>query len=380
MGNVYQSLREVVQDTFQRSKTNPMPATRLKTAAAFTLNDEVRELEKLFLEKTGRLTARIKENDEWVAGEAKHAEDLIDSLRANIVALETKIREADETTSKKDLIRQETEASLHAKVQDLQNGLKARDEALEARGNELIQLTSNLDRQTKQIVELESAVQAAKADATGQATRAEELAQSLRTNIAGLEAQLRDRDDIIRIKDATIKGMEENLNAKIADLQTQLLAKVELVTVQDTEIQTLKSQLKTLTRGLEQMAFLFRKAEALAADDGQALSANGVSEPVEARLDKPATFISQKAAPIAADGTVELVSDYTFGDIIRELAEFTNVIGLVASVIVREHVTALGESMEKFPKARLPQLIDSLSREILDDERKAKFRERVGQQ
>jgi hypothetical protein len=53
---------------------------------------------------------------------------------------------------------------------------------------------------------------------------------------------------------------------------------------------------------------------------------------------------------------------------------------LVASVIVREHVTALGESMDKFPKPRLPQLIDSLSREILDEEKKAKFRERVGKQ
>jgi hypothetical protein len=344
------------------------------------LNDEVQELEKLFLEKTARLTARIKENDEWVAGEAKHAEDVIDSLRADMAELETKIREADEATSKKELIRQETEASLHAKIQDLQNDLKTRDGALEGRGNELIQLTSNVDRQTKQIADLESAVQVAKADAAGQATRAEELAQSLRANIAGLEAQLRDRDDIVRIKEATIKGMEENLNAKIADLQTQLLAKVELVTVQDAEIQTLKSQLKTLTRGLEQMAFLFRKAEALAADDGQALSASGADEPVETRLEKPATFVSQKATPIAADGTVELVSDYAFGDIIRELAEFTNVIGLVASVIVREHVTALGESMDKFPKTRLPQLIDSLSREILDEERKANFRDRVGKQ
>jgi hypothetical protein len=380
MGNVYQSLREVVQDTFQRNRTNPVPATRLKTAGALTLDDEVRELEKLFIEKAGRLSARIKENDEWVAGEAKHAEDLIDSLRANIAELEIRVRETDETSRKKELIRREAEASLHAKIQDLQNDLKSRDEALEGRGNELSQLTSTIDRQTKRIAELESAVQAAQAEAAGQATRAEELAQSLQTNIAGLEAQLRDRDDIIRIKDATLKGMEENLNAKMADLQTQLLAKVELVTAQDTEIQTLKSQLKTLTKGLEQMAFLFRKAEALAADDGQALSASAASEPLEPRLEKPASFVSQKVTPVAVDGTAELVSDYTFGDIIRELAEFTNVIGLVASVIVREHVTALGESMDKFPKPRLPQLIDSLSREILDEEKKAKFRERVGKQ
>jgi hypothetical protein len=74
---------------------------------------------------------------------------------------------------------------------------------------------------------------------------------------------------------------------------------------------------------------------------------------------------------------VEPLSDGVFGQIIHELSQQLNVIGVVASMIVREHVTALGESMENFPRARLSELLESLGKEILDKNLKVVFSERL---
>jgi uncharacterized coiled-coil protein SlyX len=41
--------------------------------------------------------------------------------------------------------------------------------------------------------------------------------------VAGLENQLRDKDELLNAKDMAFKQREENLNAQIADLQNQLV-------------------------------------------------------------------------------------------------------------------------------------------------------------
>ena len=58
----------------------------------------------------------------------------------------------------------------------------------------------------------------------------------------------------------------------------------------------------------------------------------------------------------------------------RELSE---VFGPVASIIVRDHVKAVGESMEKFPKTRIAELLENVSKEIPDEKVKISFRERL---
>ena len=70
------------------------------------------------------------------------------------------------------------------------------------------------------------------------------------------------------------------------------------------------------------------------------------------------------------------VSQNAFDRMIAEFSELTNVIGSIASLIVRDHVRALGESMEEFPERRLTELLESLSGQIADDKLKADFRER----
>jgi hypothetical protein len=54
--------------------------------------------------------------------------------------------------------------------------------------------------------------------------------------------------------------------------------------------------------------------------------------------------------------------------------ELTPTIGRAAPMIVRKHVAALGESMETFPKSRLAELLELLSKEIVNEPLRIGFR------
>ena len=49
----------------------------------------------------------------------------------------------------------------------------------------------------------------------------------------------------------------------------------------------------------------------------------------------------------------------------------------LSSLLLRRHVKALGESLDKFPVKRLPELLNLLASEIPDERRRADFRERL---
>ena len=261
----------------------------------------------------------------------------------------------------------------------MQNDVKKKEEALESRGNEVNDLKSKIDGQMKQVAELELAVQKVKVEAASQAERAENLSESFKAKISALEAQLRDTEEIVRKQESTIKGLEKNLTDKVQDFESRVRNKEELLAGRDAEISDLKSQLKLLTKGIEEMSSFFKQAEALATVEGQCVSTAVLNELLNRGKEKPATFQSKgpKVTPIVPDTAREIVSPELFQRITDELTEAMNVMGPLSSIIVREHVASLGESMKTFPKTRLPELLESLSKEILDEKRKIDFRERI---
>jgi chromosome segregation ATPase len=374
MSRVYNSLR-VVADTIQRGKANFVPLVRVK--GALSLNDEMEELERILADRLGRLKAAVKEGEAVVADETQHATQLIASLRVNNAALEAKLRETEDTV-REESARQKMEESLTAKIHDLQNDVKKKEEALESRGNEVNDLKSKIDGQMKQVAELELAVQKVKVEAASQAERAEHLSESFKAKISALEARLRDTEEIVRKQESTIKG-EKNLTDKVQDFESRVRNKEELLAGRDAEISDLKSQLKLLTKGIEQMSSFFKQAEALATVERQGVSTAVLNEPLNRGEEKPATFQSKgsNVTPTVLDAAQEIVSPELFQRITDELTEAMNVIGPLSSIIVREHVASLGESMKTFPKTRFPELLESLSKEILDEKQKIDFRERA---
>jgi hypothetical protein len=76
------------------------------------------------------------------------------------------------------------------------------------------------------------------------------------------------------------------------------------------------------------------------------------------------------AAPTAAQSLGSIVSA---GLLPRLIAHLTDVMGPIAPFVVRDQIRALGESQEKFPQAKLEELVGLLSREISDAKLRSEF-------
>jgi chromosome segregation ATPase len=379
MNGVYKSLKVRVQDTLQRGKTNSTPLLRVKSGSALSLNDEMEELERIVADRIGRLKSAVKEGEAMVVDEAQQAKELVESLKASNAVLEAKLTETKAAVQTNDSSRQQIEESLTAKIQDLQNEVKKKEETLASLGNQINDLKSGLDVQLKQKGDLESAIEKATQEAAIHAKRAEHVAESSRIKIATLESQLREKEELGRQNESTINALEQKLNAKIQDFESLARDKEEQLAGRDAEINDLKSWLKLLTKGIGQMSSFFRQAEALAGIEGQDVSAAALKEPVDGRQEKPVTVQSNvsEVVPIVPEAAREIVSPDIFGCITGEFAEVTGVMSPLSLLIVRQHVAALGESMEKFPKTRLAELLERLVTEISDEKRQVDFRARV---
>jgi hypothetical protein len=117
-------------------------------------------------------------------------------------------------------------------------------------------------------------------------------------------------------------------------------------------------------------------AEAFANLQSQAMTKVVGGEPGKAVEEKSSTFQSAGVTPLLTEAPGDTVSPAVFVGIIAEFSKFANVIETMSSLIVRDHVKTLGESMEKFPPKRLPELLESLSNEISHNECETAFRER----
>jgi chromosome segregation ATPase len=373
MSPVYESLKVMVQDTLQRGKTDPAPSGRFRGSNALGLNDELEELEKFFSDRVNRLRTAVKDRETVIAGEAQNAKQLVEDLRVNIAALESKLKEMVETVQRNQSARQKMEETLNSRIQELENDLKQREQMLESRRNEINDLKANLDGRVKHVAELELALQKAKDDAATEAGRAERLTGSFKAKIAALELQLRDSENMVRQKESAIKVVEEKLTAKIEEMDRRLRSKEELLVNRDAEINDLKSQLKRLANGIGGMSALFRQAEALAAIDDRDVANTGTKEPFNRGKETAATL---QPKPVT-NAPREIVAPEVFHRISDVLSDLTKVMSPIASIIVRDHVIALGESIENFPKARLSELLESLVKEIAEESVKVDFRKRL---
>jgi len=341
-------------------------------------------LERIVADRLGRLRAAVKDGEAVVAGESQHAERVVDSLRANIAALEAKVKETEDTVHSS----QRMEKTLTAKINDLQSEIKTKEETLENRDKEVNDLKSKIDVLAKRITDLEQAVQQNIAEAAGEAQRVAQLTESSNAKIATLETQLRETEDVVRGKESTIKGLEQNFTAKIQDLENQVRIKENLLTERHKEVNDLKSEVKLLTKGIKDMSTFFKQAEALAGSQAEDILADmqaqnsgpaDVGKPARTTKEKPAT--SPFAAPTVKTGLTESPRETVppnFFD--RVTGELTEVFGPMGSVIVRDHVASLGESIEKFPKTRVTELVKVLCEEITDENLKIGFRDRFSEE
>jgi hypothetical protein len=97
---------------------------------------------------------------------------------------------------------------------------------------------------------------------------------------------------------------------------------------------------------------------------------------IEAEI-KPEAIIIKPETSQAEETTIELnvfkVDKVPLECIHRMIAALTDAMGPMASLVVRDHVDAMGESTENFPKRRFHELVYSTSGEILSKPLRARY-------
>jgi DNA repair exonuclease SbcCD ATPase subunit len=336
-------------------------AVKKKEEALETRESEINVLKSkidVMTVQVSHLESAIEHAKADAASEAQRAEQVSDGLKTNITALEARLRETEDTIRQKEVTSQKLEENLSAEIRDLQSVVKKKEEALESRETEVTDLKSKLDAMVDQVTHLELANGHAKEVASSKAQDAEQVIEGLKMKIATLQAQLSQTEQIVGglvessrflSAESTIKEFDQDRNSKAVDLNTEL---------------------KPHTSGIKHS-----EAEGLSDTQTQANGTVIEHEQSETDEEKSTAFEFQAAAvmPVATEAAPQIVSPYAFDRMTAEFSELSNVMGSIASLIIRDHVRAFGESMEEFPKARLTELVESLSKNISDDELKADF-------
>jgi chromosome segregation ATPase len=379
MTRVYEILKLKMQNTKRPDKTDVAPlaaveSTPVESTNALSLIDEMESFQKLVVEGVGKLTAAVTAGEAIVVEKSRQAQELAGSLQAEVAELKTTLTETEETSKRMG-------ETFIAKIKDLQNDLARKDEMLATRDNRINEYKSTLDGNVKQLAALELANRNTKDEAASDAKRAADLAASYQGKIATLEFQLNETQSIVRQKEWTVNNLEQRLGAGVQELESTIKHQQVLLQHRGSEINDLKSQLKRLTKGLSEVSSFFRKAEALTGFEGEDLSTADQHERMGQVEEKQAAALPNNATvvPPVPAAAQEMVSAEIIQRIVNELAGIANIIAPLASLMVRQQAKALGESVEKFPQNRLPQLLEGLAQEVSNGDPKLDCRQRLAQ-
>jgi hypothetical protein len=366
MSAFYNFVKVKMQDTLHRRKNNSMSLAQVKHSTGSNSPDKIENLESL--QGIGKVNAAMQAGEAIVMQAFRQAEQLAADLKTDIAMLRANLKEAEEAIARKDLAWQKIDESLNAKIKRFQEEIAKEEALLVTRENEITGYKSKIEDNANKISDLELKIRNTKEEAASNAKCAEDLAQKTLTKVTVLEAQLKKTEELANYRESTIRELKNEFGAKVQEFDCIVKDKQELLMRRDSEINDLKSQLKRLTTGISEMSSFFRQGGALSGIEAQAL---------EEKVAAVQTHIS--TTHIAPAAVAEIVAPEIFERIITELSAATNMVDALASLIVKRQAKALGESMEKFPRTRLSDLVECLAKEIEDEERQIDFRQRCNQ-
>ena len=236
----------------------------------------------------------------------------------------------------------------------LKSRLKEAEETIRHRDNEIKNLQSNVDVLVARVRKLAVSIPSAKPESVSNG--AQQAPESADNKFAALEAKIRELQEVVHGKETIIKSLQQTFFTERQQVESHIRAKESQLLEREREADELRAQLKTVLTRIQELSSCLKQAEALATIDLKDASSNDV----------PPTPESDDHATVAPA---------VFSEIVREL---TQLIGPIAIVVVRHDVAALGESIETFPRKRLPELLASVTNDVVDDQLKRVFYERFG--
>ncbi len=269
----------------------------------------------------------------WVESETKSAGKLSEGLKTELAALRDQFHER----RGKDLAIEGVEAALGAKIEELKNQIGNQLSALEGRDGERTewikrldqsfgarmaelenqfseklrglecgrdesgQLRSELSVLADRIAGQEIATHRAQPCAADEAQRTQQLEESLKAEMARLQADLKEQRQSTQPVDSLIKGIEESLQPKIDQIGQHLAGEQARVESLDAEFAKFKSDLQILVQQQERAASGAEQVRAWVA--GEAESAAKLREGIETELSAlRARLDERQAAEIALQG------------------------------------------------------------------------------
>jgi hypothetical protein len=319
-----------------------------KDASLDSQGNEIKDLKsKLDVQakQVSQLEHALKRAKAEAASATKRAEQTAANSTATITALEGQVKEAREMVREKDSTITTLEQSHIAKIQDLENQIRTKEKDLANRDKEVNDLRSEVTTLMKGIKEMSSFFKQAEALAN---THSEDIladAQPQNTSMidSGTQAQKTEakpaRPDPIADLAFTsnVAGTQMSKEKQAVFQSTPPAGAVKLTAAQIISTVDPSKQAETKPTA---------------------------SQPVGLTVTSKTTDASRE----------ETVPRSFFDSMTRELSE---AFGPMASVILRDHVKAVGESMEKFPKTRVAELLDNVSKEIANETIKNSFREHL---
>lgn len=341
LGNEIAELRETFGDRLDSMALTLKQAEDVKES----LTGKIHELEE-----------RIKERERLIGVRATEVRELrtkLDILTTEMTQKEARLKEAEAVAAREVRQSKELKESLTAKLNDLETRSREKDKMLEVRGTEVRELRSKLDHVTNEMAQTESTLKEAAALATREAQEA--------------------------------KSAKESLMSRMDQLERQAKAKEELLEKREVELKDLRTRTQTLMNRITRMESLFKAAEALVASEGtEGGEVSARSAGPEPKGDGGQSPISntQRAEPVSeqpspAKVAPETVSPLFFDRMVRVLTE---AMGPMASLVVRDQIAALDESSEAFPKERLRELVDAVSKEVSDESLRLRFRQQMAEE
>jgi hypothetical protein len=348
MNNLLRSLTEKLQQGVSSRAAVPLRHDA-PTGNDSTLNAELEAFEKIFAEQLAKLKAQAAIHEGIGHGNAEQDKRLLSG--GMHAAAERETDRAFSPAGRK----------MPALADD--DSLPAHDEG-----------RTRLPEYAKQIDELQLACKEAHAEAARHAEVFDEAAQALTERIAALEGKLKAAEEEARGKALAM----EQVSIAVQELKSRVGEQSAVLLRQGAEIADLKAQLTRLSPGNDAMPSETKPAPPAHSDIEATSSAPaqmeaGLSEEGTASPNEP---IRAAVVPPKADG--QLVSHEVIQRIAAELADAINVMENLAELLVRRHAKKLGESLDKFPLARLSELLAALATEVPDEQR-ADFRERLAQ-
>ncbi|HUK41880.1 MAG TPA: hypothetical protein VLX11_12565 [Candidatus Acidoferrales bacterium] len=258
------------------------------------------------------------------------------------------------------------------RIAGLQIKLKDAEETIRRQQAEIKNLTANVDVLVGQIRKLTQRAEPADSEEKISAPpEVERFGENSDSTIADLESQITKIKENLRHKEATIEALEKSFSAKTSDFESQLSNKDKLLLERDKRVRELEFELGTVIKRMKELSSSLRQTGALTAFQQDTRTAPASPSNGNVRSLSTAGTNGSKNPPVAPDRGV--VPSTLFNDMAREL---TAILGPLAPALIHYDVVALSESMESFPRKRLAQLLDTLTREIADETVARNFRER----